>query len=57
MHYGAAWGRLDCLKVLGESNAQHLALNRHKESPRDIALRYGHLDCVSYLESHGKQIR
>lgn len=54
LHHSAAWGHLECLKTLVSLGADHLLTTRHKETPRDVAVRYGKEECVSYLDAVGE---
>lgn len=54
MHHSAAWGQVDCLQVLAERGADSKNLTRYKETPKDMAERYGHQECVNYLRFHGE---
>ena len=53
MHYSAAWGKLECLQLLAEKGAEY-NLTRYKETPKDIAIRYGQKECVNFLIFHGE---
>ena len=53
MHYGAAWGHLSCLSALADAGADCFLLTRHKETPKATALRYGHPQCVQFLNILG----
>ena len=57
MHYSAAWGQLTCLQLLGSKGADCFAITRHKETPKAIAQRYGHLECVQFLDNLGQSLK
>lgn len=54
LHRSAAWGHVGCLRVLVGCGAEHQLKTRHKETPRDIAARYGQTRCVEYLDCVGR---
>lgn len=47
------WGHVECIKVLVEAGADYNVKTRHKETAKDIAIRYGQDQCVTYLECTG----
>lgn len=53
MHYSAAWGQLQCLLVLADKGADCFSLTRHRETPKAMAMRYGHMECVNFLKHLG----
>lgn len=57
LHHSAAWGHLKCLKALVSLGANHLHTTRHKETARDIAMRYKKVDCAEFLDAVGKHTK
>lgn len=49
-HYAAAWGQTHILKLLIEANADLSLKNFIGDTPRLIALRYGHMECVDFID-------
>ena len=54
LHTGAMWGQRDCLEALIEAGGDCNGVNKYKETPKDSAARYGHMECVELFESTGK---
>lgn len=50
-HYAAAYGWIDCLKLLHIAGADLNTLNAWKTSPLSITMQKGHLKCAQYLLS------
>ena len=53
MHVAAVWGRLECLKLLVTAGAICNSQTRHKETVRDLAIRYGNKPCVDFIDYSG----
>lgn len=53
LHHAAAWGRVECLKVLVEGGANLHHKTTYDETARDIALRYKQTECVDFLDWAG----
>ena len=53
MHYAAAWGKVQCLKILMELGSDLQMKTSHGERAREIALRYNQSECVDYLDWAG----
>lgn len=49
----AAWGQLDAVKSLISGGSDHSLKSQYNETARDMALRYGKLECVVYLDRSG----
>lgn len=49
----AAWGQLNAVKSLISGGADHSLRNQYNETARDMASRYGKLECVFYLDKSG----
>ena len=54
LHHAAAWGKVDCLKMLVDNGADLQLKTKHGERAREIALRYNQTECVDYLDWAGK---
>lgn len=54
LHYSAAWGQEGCLALLADRGAECFYLTHYKETPKDMALRYGHPQCVDFLTRYGE---
>lgn len=52
----AAWGQLNAVKSLVAGGSDHSLRNQYSETARDMAQRYGKLECVVYLDRSGKYI-
>ena len=52
-HFSACWGHRDCLEILAESGLQLDCSNKAGESPKDLAMRYNHQNCVEFIDSTG----
>ncbi|CAH1785667.1 unnamed protein product [Owenia fusiformis] len=50
LHRAAAWGRVECLKVLVDNGWDLQQRNCHNERAREVALRYDQSECVDYLD-------
>lgn len=50
LHHAAAWGRVECLKVLVDGGAGLHNKTIYDETARDIALRYKQTECVDFLD-------
>ncbi|XP_069497287.1 ankyrin repeat domain-containing protein 45 isoform X2 [Ambystoma mexicanum] len=50
IHCAAAWAQLDTLKTLVEQGSDIVGMNFRGEKARDVALRYGKMDCVEFLD-------
>jgi ankyrin repeat protein len=50
LHLSAAWGQIDCLKVLVDNGADLQLRNALDERPRDVAARYRIYPCIEYLD-------
>jgi len=55
-HFAAAWGQVDCLRVLANNGADMLLKNFHDETPRDIAKRYEKYPCIQYMDWAGSEL-
>ena len=53
LHYAAAWGKVQCLKILVELGSNLQVKTSHGERAREIALRYNQSECVDYLDWAG----
>ena len=53
MHFAAAWGKIDCLKVLVENQCNIQLKTKEGERAREIASRYDQSECVDYLDWAG----
>lgn len=49
----AAWGQLDAVRSLISGGSDHSLKNQYNETARDMASRYGKLECVVYLDRSG----
>ena len=54
LHVAAAWGQLNAVKALIAGGSDHSLKNQNNETARDMAQRYGKLECVVYLDRSGK---
>ncbi|XP_060597770.1 ankyrin repeat domain-containing protein 45-like [Ruditapes philippinarum] len=50
LHHAAAWGKLDVIKILVEFQCNLQQRNVHNERARETAVRYGHTECVDFLD-------
>ena len=57
MHYAAAEGSFECLKLLIDNGAYVDVWDYQGCSPLDFAVRGGHFDCASYLIKAGAEIK
>ena len=55
LHYASAWGKVDCIKTLVEANADFHMKTMENETPCQVAARYGHQECVDYLDWAGER--
>ena len=53
LHHAAAWGKIDCLKILVDGGADLQLKTKDNERARETALRYGQTECVDYLDWAG----
>lgn len=53
LHYAAAWGHSEVLKLLVTAGANVQQKNVHGECPRDTAARYSKKECVNFLDWAG----
>ena len=53
MHHAAAWGKVDCLKILVDNGADLHRRTSNNERPREISARYNQPECVDYLDWAG----
>ncbi|XP_078605725.1 ankyrin repeat domain-containing protein 45-like [Branchiostoma floridae x Branchiostoma japonicum] len=50
LHRAASWGKLACVKILVQFQADLQKRTHHGERAREIAVRYAMDDCVQYLD-------
>lgn len=55
LHRAAVWGHLACVRSLVQAGADVTKRTRYNERARDAAARYGHQECVKYLDRIGRQ--
>ena len=53
LHVAAAWGQLNAVRSLISGGSDHSLKNQYNETARDMASRYGKLECVVYLDRSG----
>ena len=53
-HFAACWGHKDCLKILVQNGAEVDLRTKYGETPRQLAVRYKHSDCISYIDWAGR---
>ena len=56
LHLCASWGRLDCLKTMVSLGADNRLQTVHGETARDMADRYGKMECAEFLSCVGKLV-
>ena len=53
LHVASAWGQLNAVRSLISGGSDHSLKNQYNETARDMASRYGKLECVVYLDRSG----
>lgn len=53
LHRAADWGKIEVVKYLVENGADMQQRTTYGERARESALRYGHIECVDYLDWAG----
>ena len=54
LHHASCWGKVDCIKSLVENGASIDLKTTQGERARECAQRYGHSECMDYLDWAGE---